>query len=210
MTTPRRLTAEEAALWAKVARTVQPLQPSRSARRMGDRATHDGGVVEPLGPAPRAAKPPAPATAAKSAPLRSALLREPAAAPVPAGRLPLPQTSRDDQGGLDSHWERRIRGGGLQPDFTLDLHGTTLDGAYHRLNDGLAQARAMGARVVLLIAGKPRPVEAADRGERRGAIRAKVLDWLAAGPHASHIAAIRRAHPRHGGEGALYVVLRRG
>ncbi len=49
----------------------------------------------------------------------------------------------------------------------------------------------------------------ADRGSSRGAIRAKILDWLAAGPHANDIAAIRRAHRRHGGEGALYLVLRR-
>jgi DNA-nicking Smr family endonuclease len=62
---------------------------------------------------------------------------------------------------------------------------------------------------VLVITGKARPTEAADRGERRGAIRAKVLDWLAAGPHASAIAAIRKAHRRHGGDGALYIVLRR-
>jgi DNA-nicking Smr family endonuclease len=72
------------------------------------------------------------------------------------------------------------------------------------------QAKALGARVVLVITGKPRPAEAADRGERRGAIRAKVLDWLAAGQHASSIAAIRNAHRRHGGDGALYLVLRKG
>ena len=67
----------------------------------------------------------------------------------------------------------------------------------------------MEARLVLVITGRPRPMEAADRGERRGAIRAKVLDWLALGPHASRIAAVRPAHRRHGGAGALYVVLRR-
>jgi DNA-nicking Smr family endonuclease len=67
----------------------------------------------------------------------------------------------------------------------------------------------MGARVILLITGKPRPVEAADRGSKRGAIRAKVLDWLAASSHGPAIASIRAAHIRHGGEGALYVVLKR-
>ena len=67
----------------------------------------------------------------------------------------------------------------------------------------------MGARVVLLVTGKPRGGAAADRGDRRGAIRAKILDWLAVGPHGSDIAAIRPAHRRHGGEGALYLVLRR-
>ena len=68
---------------------------------------------------------------------------------------------------------------------------------------------ALGARVVLLITGRPRPTEAADRGDRRGAIRAKVLDWLAAGAHASRIAAVRPAHRKHGGAGALYIILRR-
>jgi DNA-nicking Smr family endonuclease len=47
------------------------------------------------------------------------------------------------------------------------------------------------------------------RGERRGAIRAKLLDWLAASPHAGRIAAVRAAQPRHGGDGAVYIVLRK-
>jgi len=98
----------------------------------------------------------------------------------------------------------------VQPDFTLDLHGHTLASAHARLDHGLTQAVAQGARVLLLITGKPRPAEElTQRGERRGAIRAKVLDWLAAGPHASRIAAVRQAHPRHGGAGALYIVLKR-
>ncbi len=71
-------------------------------------------------------------------------------------------------------------------------------------------ALAQGARVVLLITGRPRPSDDTNsRGERRGAIRAKYLDWLAHGTHASRIAAIRPAHPRHGGAGAIYLVLRR-
>jgi DNA-nicking Smr family endonuclease len=112
-------------------------------------------------------------------------------------------------GGLDSHWERRLSRSSTEPDFTLDLHGHNLEQAHRRLDHGLTQAKAMGARLVLLITGKPRPVDAADRGERRGAIRAKILDWLAAGPHGADIAAVRSAHWRHGGDGALYLVLKR-
>jgi DNA-nicking Smr family endonuclease len=115
----------------------------------------------------------------------------------------------EDRAGLDSSWERKLRGAKMEPDFTLDLHGLSLDAAHRRLDHGLTQAKAMGARLVLVVTGKPRPVEAADRGERRGAIRAKILDWLAAGPHGSDIAAVRNAHRRHGGEGALYLVLKR-
>jgi DNA-nicking Smr family endonuclease len=94
----------------------------------------------------------------------------------------------------------------VPPDFTLDLHGATLEAAHARLEHGLALALAQQARLVLLITGRPRP-----GGERtgRGVIRRKFMDWLAAGPHAGRIAAIRPAHPRHGGAGAVYIVLRR-
>ena len=110
---------------------------------------------------------------------------------------------------LDKSWDRKLSKAGIEPDFRLDLHGHTLDAAYHRLDEGLAQARAMQARLVLVVTGKPRPVDPADRGTARGAIRAKILDWLAAGRHAHAIAAVRKAHRKHGGDGALYLVLRR-
>lgn len=111
--------------------------------------------------------------------------------------------------GLDSHWDRRVKAGRLDPDLTLDLHGHTLDMAYDRIMAGLDQARMMGARVVLVVAGRERPVDPADRMTKRGAIRAKLLDWLAASRHADAITAVRRAHNRHGGEGALYLILKR-
>jgi DNA-nicking Smr family endonuclease len=183
---PRGLTAEEAAAWARLADTVKPFHPPRRAPRdQSKRATDESS--------------PAAAAAADSRPVSQR--------PRPIAPPPPPARAGED---LDSHWDRRFRSGSVQPDFTLDLHGHTLDQAHDRLIDGIAQARAMGARVVLLIAGKSRPVPAADRGSRRGAIRANVLDWLAASSHGSAIASIRKAHIRHGGEGALYVVLKRG
>ena len=63
--------------------------------------------------------------------------------------------------------------------------------------------------MVLVVAGRQRPAPAADRSGQRGAIRAKLLDWLAASRHAPAIASIRKAHRRHGGDGALYVILKR-
>ena len=94
---------------------------------------------------------------------------------------------------------------------TVIVHGTEDRSVPLSLSERYAQrALEKGDRVLLLITGKPRPSDDyAARGHRRGAIRAKVLDWLAAGPHASRIAAVRPAHPRHGGAGALYIVLRR-
>jgi DNA-nicking Smr family endonuclease len=90
--------------------------------------------------------------------------------------------------------------------MTLDLHGHNLATAYALLDERLERALDSGVRVLLLITGKP------PQGEppvARGRIRAAVGDWLAASRHAGDIAAVRNAHPRHGGAGALYIVLRR-
>jgi DNA-nicking Smr family endonuclease len=200
MRPPRRLTPDEAAMWRKVAQTVVPLERRRKA---------------PPPPPPPALMPePVQAPAAPrldlAAALASAEMRAQArnGQPAPPPRRSAPRVA-EEKVGLDASWERKIARGGLEPDFSLDLHGSTLDQAYSRLMHGLAQARAMGARVVLVVTGKPRPVEAADRAGARGAIRAKIADWLSASDHASDIAAVRGAHRRHGGQGALYVVLKR-
>ena len=185
----RKLSPDEAALWAQVARTVAPL---------------DGRQLTL--PAEAKAQPSVPAPMVRAAKVRPSLPRSTAPAPVPAS----PRGGNDIAShGLDSRWDRDLTRGTVHPDFTLDLHGASLDAAHGRLLHGLTQAKVMGARVVLLITGKPRPVDAADRGHRRGAIRAKVIDWLASSEHALDIAAIRNAHRRHGGQGALYIVLKR-
>jgi DNA-nicking Smr family endonuclease len=175
----RPLSPDEQALWARVVASVRPLhQPLESAA-----------ASEPAPPEPPRPVPP----------------RAPRAAPAPktiASPRPQPGTT------LDGTWDRGLSKGTIQPDATLDLHGHNLATAYSLLDDRLEQAIAMGARVLLLVTGKPRTDERRPHG--RGAIRAAVGDWLAASRHAAHIAAVRNAHPRHGGSGALYIVLRRG
>jgi DNA-nicking Smr family endonuclease len=170
----RRLSPEEAALWARVMETVRPLDPARALPR-----THppDAGPVSPgirkVSPAPQA--------------------------PAPA-RRPSPGTT------LDGSWDRKLARGEAAPDVVVDLHGHSLAEAYDLLDSSLARAIAGGARLLLLVTGKP------PRGEppiARGRIRAAIHDWLAASPHAGGIAAVRNAHLRHGGSGALYIVLRR-
>lgn len=107
---------------------------------------------------------------------------------------------------LDGTWDRRLARGLVRPDMVLDLHGQRLEGAYHLLDSRLGAAIEQGARMLLLITGRPPGQE---RPIARGRIRAAVGDWLASSRHAGRIAAIRGAHPRHGGAGALYVILRR-
>ena len=75
------------------------------------------------------------------------------------------------------------------------------------LDRRIEEAVATGARVLLLVTGKPPTSDR--RPVARGAIRAAVGDWLAASRHAGNIAAVRGAHPRHGGQGALYLILRK-
>jgi DNA-nicking Smr family endonuclease len=111
---------------------------------------------------------------------------------------------------LDGSWDKKLGTGAVIPDRTIDLHGHNLAAAHHRLDLGLDQAIRDGARIILLVTGRaPRAGSSRLDLPRRGIIRESVGDWLAVSRHASAIAAIRNAHPRHGGAGALYIILRR-
>lgn len=140
------------------------------------------------------------------------------AAPAPLrvkGRVPPPRPlppvpaapRREPVAQLDSGWEKRIRSGSLQPERSVDLHGHSVAAAHGVLDSALTQALRDGARVLLVVTGKPRPGRLAPEG--RGAIRAEIGHWLDRSPHADRIASVRVAHPRHGGDGALYIILRR-
>ena len=107
---------------------------------------------------------------------------------------------------LDGTWDRKLRSGSIQPDRVVDLHGLNLDAAWRTIDTALEHAEQAGERVLLLITGHHRPGEPP---VQRGRIRAAVHDWLAVSRHAGRIAAVRGAHPRHGGGGSLYIVLRR-
>ena len=83
----------------------------------------------------------------------------------------------------------------------IDLHGMTQERAQAALDTFLRRAWDEGYRAVLVITGK------GVQGD--GVLRRRAPDWLGA-PHLSHIVAgISEAHRRHGGEGALYVALKR-
>lgn len=110
---------------------------------------------------------------------------------------------------LDSSWEKRVRGGMLAPDMAIDLHGHSLAAAHLQLDRALTRAVASGARTLLVVTGKPRKRDDNFSQSQRGAIRSEIGHWIQASPHADAIASVRVAHPRHGGDGALYVILRR-
>lgn len=150
---------------------------------------------------------------------RPAATADPPPDPPPASPAPAPHPARPARAALhpaparpgvtlDASWDRRLARGAVAPDSSIDLHGHTLDTAYHALDQALERALRRGDRVLLLVTGRP-PRPESERPHARGRIRAAVGDWLAASRHADRIAAVRPAHPRHGGAGALYLVLRR-
>lgn len=154
-------------------------------------------TVRALGARAPPVSPPEPAEAVVPRPAAPAPTPIPRRAPAPAG----PGET------LDGGWDRRLRQGDVAPDRTIDLHGHTLASAHMALDHALERAIADEARLLLVVTG--RAPKTGDTQPRRGLIRLSIGDWLAASRHAGRIAAVRAAHPRHGGAGALYVVLRR-
>jgi DNA-nicking Smr family endonuclease len=148
---------------------------------------------------------PVPTSVPVSTPAKAAKGRVPPPRRVPTPAAPAKPITATT---LDGSWDKRLVRGTVQPDRTVDLHGHTLSSAHALLDRALGEAIARDDRVVLLVTGKP-PRPESERPHARGAIRAAVADWLAASRHADAIAGVRGAHPRHGGTGALYIVLRR-
>ena len=175
----RTLGADERELWDRVTATIRPL-----SRKV-------------LAAAPASPPPPI----APSAPVAPR-----AKGPPPRPKAPPPAVPPRPGATLDGSWDKKLAKGSLEPDRILDLHGHNLDGAWAAIDSGLERAIAEGDRVLLLITGHAR---AGEPPIARGRIRAAVHDWLAHSRHARHIAAVRGAHPRHGGGGSLYLILRR-
>jgi DNA-nicking Smr family endonuclease len=190
----RSLSPDEAALWVRVMSGVRPI-----ARRVAEPAPS----LAQGAPKPKAPPPPAPMPKASRSMVPAAKPISPTR-PAAAARVQPPIVANT----LDGSWDRRLSRGLVSPDRTVDLHGHTLASAYDMLDAALSAAIRAGDRTILLVTGKP-PRPASERPHARGAIRAATGDWLAGSRHSSAIAAVRAAHPRHGGAGALYIVLKR-
>lgn len=173
------ITEEDRQLWDQVRRTAKPLRPE-----------------PPPEPAPEAIAKPVPPKAAPPKP--PAAVPKPAAKPKPAAPPPL--------GGLDRRTMSRLSRGSAAIDSRIDLHGMTQDAAHGRLLRFLDAAREEGAKIVLVITGKGAP-DAVDGG--RGVLRRAVPEWLRSPPFRLLVSGYESAGRRHGGEGALYVRLRR-
>ncbi len=116
----------------------------------------------------------------------------------------LPRLDGGSVGGTDRRTAERVRRGRLAIDMRLDLHGLTLDLAHRRLLGFLSAAQASGARCVLVITGKG---TRADGGI--GRLRSAVPRWLNEQAFRPMVLSVTHARPKDGGEGALYILLRK-
>ncbi len=124
-------------------------------------------------------------------------------APVVVPR-PLPELHHGQQPGLDKATAKRMRRGQVKIEGRIDLHGMTQAQAHQALEHFLDAAWSAGRREVLVITGK---------GTRRdgsiGVLRQMVPRWLNEFPNRAKVVAFSHAAPKDGGEGALYVRLKR-
>ena len=182
---PRRkrlLSDEERALWHEVAKSARPLAKKR---RTAKPAALEAEATEAPMPAPKAAaKTPVPKPPARP-------LHKPSAPPLaPLGRRERSQLSR----------------GRKDIDARLDLHGMTQDRAHRALFGFLRRAQGDGASFVLVITGKGR---ISAEGLERGVLRRQVPLWLGLPEFRALVIGFEEAGIGHGGEGALYIRVRR-
>ena len=175
----RRLSADEKTLWKTVTRAVKPLS------RVTLEEESPSLEAQPVSPAcPPAASPrPAPAPPPKKA---------------PAPLAPLGRRTR-----------KRLARGAETVDRRIDLHGPTQREAHAALVQFLHAPQASGAKIVLVVTGKGARTADPDPYAERGVLRRLVPQWLRHPELRDIVLGVEAAAIAHGGEGALYVTLRR-
>jgi DNA-nicking Smr family endonuclease len=174
------LSEEERALWESVAKQTKPL---RKKLRAAKAAAEPPAVETPV--ATKSILPPKPLS-----PAAMPRAPKPEAPPLaPLGRRERSQLSR----------------GRKEIDARLDLHGMTQTRAHRALSGFLQRAHSDGLTFVLVITGKGK----IGAESERGVLRRQVPQWLSLPEFRSLVVGFEEAHVGHGGEGALYVRIRR-
>lgn len=181
----RKLTPEDRAIWDRVARTVSPARPRKPERIAVTAASAQSAFRTEVKAPPKFVKPPRPAPSAP-----------PPSRPGPGGRA-----AQGAPDALEPRRHRRIARERDPIEAVLDLHGFGRFEAQDQVTAFLTSCQARGLRAVLLITGQGR------RGG--GVIRASIHEWLQAPGLRGVVSGFAAAHRRHGGEGAIYVTLKR-
>jgi DNA-nicking Smr family endonuclease len=188
MSRRRQLSDEEEALWAGFTRSIKPLKPAKSVAKTSLKSSAIPSVAST--PAPSQARP------------------QPVAprAPLPAPSPPLAPLGR--------RLKQRVARGREPIDARLDLHGMTQQEAHAALLRFLHRAQASGVKTALVVTGKglrkSSSSDGRDADHKPGVLKRQVPLWLALPEFRLLVVGFDDAHVGHGGEGALYVRLRRG
>ena len=177
----RVLSKDERVLWTTVTRSIEPLRAS-----------------------PVLAPEPEPAAVAAAVPARPAAAKR-AKAPAPAPAMP----ASPPLAPLGRRMRRSVARGKEAIDARLDLHGLTQSEAHAALLRFLRNASARDKRLVLVITGKGSKNFGARGDGERGLLKRQVPQWLTLPEFRSLVIGFEDAHVTHGGEGALYVRIRR-
>jgi DNA-nicking Smr family endonuclease len=184
----RRLSDHEHALWRGVTRSIAPLKRGRG-RKIADEQDAIAAPTPADAIGSKRKSKPAPATRPHATPAR----------PAPVAKAPPPLMP------IDRRTRLRIARGVETIDARIDLHGRTQSEAHGVLLAFLRRAQADGSRIVLVITGKG----SRDQARERGVLRRQVPLWLGLPEFRAYVLGVEDAHVAHGGEGALYVRLRR-
>ena len=140
-------------------------------------------------------------------------------APQPSGTGARPKrhagSPESGSSGLDGRTDDRLRRGLIKPDAKIDLHGFNEQRAHDALLLFLRTAQVRRNKLVLVVTGKgarlapDTPFDMELNYRARGILKSVVPRWLSEPAFAGMVAGTRSAHIRHGGEGALYVYLRK-
>ena len=180
---PRRrvVTPDEVRVWRAIAQEAKPLP----GRVVPDEPVNPGPEAKPSPPLPPGSPPPRPSA---HAPVPKPLHR---ALELAHGRSP----------GLDRRSADRMKRGEMEIEASVDLHGMTQEAAHGSLIAFIQQAWTSGKRCVLVVTGKGKTGE--------GVLRAQAPRWLNQSPLRERVLGFCHARPQHGGDGALYVLVRR-
>lgn len=177
------LSQEDRRIWSRVAGSVTPSRPKKAARVTP-------GAVETAVPAPH--------PTGKASRPRPANARPPTLAPS-RDMAPTPRAAPE---ALEPRRQRRLSRERDPIEARIDLHGYGRFQAQDALTAFLIGAQARGYRAVLVITGQGR------RGGT-GVIKGSAHDWLTGPALRGVVSGFAPAARKHGGDGALYVTIRR-
>lgn len=178
---PRRrgLSEEDRELWELVAKQVKPLRKPRATKVQ---------------------------TAPRTEPSTTVPVAKAAPSPRPSPQAPAPRPTKPaipPLAPLGKRERTKLSRGRSEIEARLDLHGMTQMRAHRALTGFLHRAHHEGLTFVLVITGKGRS------GGESGVLRRQVPEWLSLPEFRAFVVGFEEAAISHGGEGALYVRIRR-